>query len=315
MAYLVTGGTGFVGTYVARLLIHDQEKVVAYDATPDRNLMEMIIGKGKSDQIQVVRGDITDLPYLIHTCRQYQVDRIIHTAAILNSKNPYSVMHVNCDGTIKVLEAARILGMKKVVLTSSNAVFGAAKQYGEEFIPNNAPYCPSSIYGASKVFNEACARHYFNEYGLDTVVIRFTYVYGLNRTGGKGRTFADELFMKPALGMPGKVPLSDSIHNWLYVEDAAKALVMASKVGPTKTRSFTAASEFRSVAEVAAYVKSLIPEADITLLPGSFGLGYKFDTTEIKEELGWQPEYTIEKAIKKVVEYLRENRQEQAVFP
>ncbi len=119
----------------------------------------------------------------------------------------------------------------------------------------------------------------------------------------------------PALGKPGRVPDGDSTKTWLYVEDAARLLVMASKVKSTKTRVFSTSGEVRSVAAVAAYVKSLIPGADITLLPGVFRPAEKYDTTPLREEIGFEPEWTLERAIKKIVDYLRNRKQVNELFP
>ena len=123
MSYLVTGGTGLVGSHIIRLLIQDREEVVAYSRTPNSKLLEQLMGKGKSDQVKVVQGDINDLAHLISTCQEHRVDRIIHTAAA-TSPNPTVQVRVNCEGTVNVLETAKILGMKRAVITSSLAVFG-----------------------------------------------------------------------------------------------------------------------------------------------------------------------------------------------
>lgn len=312
MSYVVTGGTGFIGAHIVRLLMQQEEKVVAYDAVPDIELLERLMGKEKSNLVRVVQGDITDLAHLIRTCQEYVVQKIIHTAALLgsvSSANPLLAVRINCGGTGNVLETARILGLKRVVFASSVAVFGPPERYEQEYIPNDAPHYPSNIYGACKSFNEACARHYFNEYGVDSIAIRFPGVYGEGQSRGLGRAISEELFVKPALGKPGKVPCGDDTNNWLYVEDAARVMVMASNVPPTKTRAFTVDGDVRSFAEAAAYIKSLIPGADITLLPGRTGYGSKFDTTPVREEIGYGPEWTIERGMKKVIDCLQRRNQ------
>ncbi len=309
MGYLVTGGTGFVGAHVVRALLQDAEQVIAYDIIPDQNLLEKLMGKEMCNRVTVVRGDITDLAHLIHTCREHNVETVIHTAATLSSDNPYLTLRVNCEGTVNVLEAGRILGMKRVVLTSSISVYGPQDKYEEEFISNDAPHYPHSLYSASKSLNETYASHYFREYGLDTITIRLAHVYGLGRSRGLGRLVDDELFVKPALGKPGKVPYSDSTHNYMYIEDAARVLVMASRVRKTKTRAFTAGGDSISTAELAAYIRSLIPGADITLLPGHLAWAHRFDSTPLREEVGFTPEWTIQEGVMKYIEQIRADNQ------
>jgi UDP-glucose 4-epimerase len=307
--YLVTGGTGFVGSYVLQQLLNAGERVVTFDSAPNTRLLRYLVGEERSEQIVVVRGDITDLAHLIRTCQHYEIARVIHMAAIIGAENPALTVHVNCDGTMNVLEAARILGIRRVVLTSSLAVFGPHSKYPQEYIPNDAPHYPSSIYGACKSLNEMCARHYFNEYGLDTIAIRLLGIYGFGRTGTRLLPRYEELFVKPALGKPGRVPEGDTIQNWLYVQDAARALVMASQAAKTKSRAFTTDGDIRSTAEVADYVKTLIPTADITLLPGSADLPYKLDAAPLREEIGYRPEWTIEQGAEEFIEDIRKHGQ------
>jgi UDP-glucose 4-epimerase len=306
MNYLVTGGTGFIGAHIVRLLNNDGENVTAYDASPNRNLLEKLIGRHKSDHVVVIQGDITDAAHLTQTCRQHNIERIIHTAAIIGSEEPAVTVHVNCDGTINVLDVSRHLGIKRVVLSSSISVYGPPDRYKEEYIPNDAPHYPKNIYTATKTFNESCAHHYFREYDLDVIAIRLAHVYGFGRTRmGVGRTIDEELFIKPTLGTPGRVPFGDGIHNFMYIEDAARVMVMASRVETTRTRSFTADGDIVSTAQAAAHVKRLVPDAEITLLPGSVGWAYKFDTTPIREEIGYRPEWTIEKGVQDFISQIR----------
>lgn len=302
MRYLVTGGTGFVGSHVVKMLAENGDQVVAYDIKPDKNHLAKLMRDQNSSDISIIAGDITDLDSLIKVCKDYKIDNIIHTAAILDSINPTVTVRVNCDGTVNTLEAARIVGVKRVVISSSVAVFGPHDKYKEEYIPNDAPHFPTTLYGATKSFDERCVNHYFNTYSLDAIAVRFTHVYGAGRIRGIGSKYDEELFVKPALGKPGEVPHGESIHNWIYVKDAARSLVIASKVLKTENRAFTAGGDVCSVAEVADYVRTLIPGADITLLPGQSRLSYKFDCTQTQRELGFEPQWTIETGVKDFID-------------
>jgi len=310
MTYLITGGTGFIGAHTIRLLVEHGDSAIAFDVSPDQKLLSEIVGTSHvRDQVVIVAGDITEASQIGRVCEEYGVEKIIHTAAVIGGEDPLLTTRVNCDGTMNIFETARKLGLKKVVFASSIAVFGPQDRYAEEYIPNNAPHFPSSVYGATKSFCEACGRFYSVAHGLDTMAIRLPHIYGLGRTRGIGRLVDDELFIKPTLlGLPGRVPFGDDVHNWLYVEDAARALVVAAQAGTTKTRAFTAGGDVRSTAEVAAYVKKKVPEADITLLPGHFTNPHKFDTTPIRNELGYSPQWTIEQALDTIIDRLLEQR-------
>jgi nucleoside-diphosphate-sugar epimerase len=309
MIYLVTGGTGFIGAHVIQLLIEHGDKAIAFDVSPEQRLLDEVLGVPSPDKVVVVAGDITDTGHVSRVCAEYGVEKIIHAAAIIGGADTELTTRVNCDGTVNIFEVARKLNIKKVVFASSIAVFGPQEQYVEEYIPNDAPHFPSSVYGATKSFCEACGRFYFSAHGLDTVAIRLPHIYGLGRTRGIGRQVDDELFIKPVLlGVPGKVPFGDDIHNWLYVEDAARALVTAAWARTTKTRAFTAGGDVRSTAEVAEHVRKRVPEADITLLPGRFTNPHRFDTVPIKAELGYQSKYTIEQALDTIINRMLKQR-------
>jgi nucleoside-diphosphate-sugar epimerase len=158
-------------------------------------------------------------------------------------------------------------------------------------------------------------KQYFDKYGVDGVVIRFGRVYGAPGKGSNilvvsgSATSTEELIVKPALGKPGKVPYGDAVVNWLYVEDAARAVVLASRTGITKTRSFNVNGDIRTMAEAVDCVRKLVPDAKFTMLPGSaetVGRTVKWDTTRAKEEIGFEPQWTLEQGIQKVIEEVRQ---------
>ena len=220
--------------------------------------------------------------------------------------NPPLALKVVSEGTINIFEAARILGLKKVVWASSCTVFGSPEKYADEYIPNDALQCPWGFYGACKALNENFAAKYFDQFGVDITAIRYGLVYGPGRYGGASFIVTRELIEKPAVGEPGRVPFGDDVPNWLYVNDAARATVIASKVARTKRRAYNISSDTRSIKEVADYVRELVPGADITLLPGVVGMHWKYDDTPIREELGFSPQWPMEKAVKDMINATRQ---------
>src|SRR4030042_4294027 len=171
MTYLVAGGPGFIGAHILRLLLKNGDRVVAFDIAPDRMLLEQVVGKAGTTQVVLIAGDITALKQITRACKENSVKKVIHTAAIIGSENPAVTVRVNCDGTVNVLEVARKLGLEKVVLASSIAVFGPPERYPEEYVPNDAPHFPMTIYGARKSFNESCARLYFTTLSINVGTI------------------------------------------------------------------------------------------------------------------------------------------------
>ncbi|MFC1942589.1 NAD-dependent epimerase/dehydratase family protein [Chloroflexota bacterium] len=309
MSYLITGGTGLIGAYITRLLVKQGEQVVTYDTNPSRNLLERLMNEDELKQVKVITGDVTDLPHLIRTAQEYKIEKIIHMAFILSTAaavNPPLAIKVNVEGTVNVYETARILGIKKVVWASSLSVFGEREKYKEEYTPNDAPHFPEGIYGACKNHNELVAAFYCKTYGMDITGIRFGMVYGKGQASGASGKLTEELLRKPFAGEQGQVPWGDDTINFVYVEDAARAAVMASNAATTKTRVFNMNGDYRSIADVIAYVKTLIPGADITSLPGYTAFPSKYETSRIKEELGYEPQWTIERGFKAIIDDIRD---------
>lgn len=306
MAYLVTGGFGLIGTRIVRDLVRQGEQVVIYDVLSDGPALHQLLSEEERAKIKFARGDMTDLPLIMRTVKDNNVDRIIHMASILNEAadaNPLLALKVICEGTLNIFETARILGLKKVVWASTVGVFGPPEKYSVEYLPNNALHSPWGVYGACKSLNENLAVHYFNRWGVDNTALRYTRVYGTGRPGGKA--VVTELMENPAIGKPGRVPLGDDVPDWLYVDDAARATVLAARVPKTKTRAYNVGGEIRSIKEVAEYVRKLLPGADITLLPGTTGMSWKYESTVIEEELGFRPEWHVERGVREIINETR----------
>ena len=312
MAYLITGGTGLIGSHVTRLLVQEGVRVIIYDINPVRNRMiDDLLGKQGGSDIEIIQGDVLDLAHLIRITQEYQVNKIIHMAALLPgacSANPLSAIKVNCIGTINILETAKILGVDKVVWESSQTVFGPPEKHGRKEVTDDALHGPSSIYAASKSFNEQIAKHYFSQYGVDSIGLRPGLVYGAELRsdgGGIGWTITKELMVNPALGKPGEIILHLSSVDWTYVEDAAKAIVMASKTKTTRSRVFNVTGDFRTMVEAIDYVKKLIPDAKLTVLPGPNIPSVKRDSTGVKKEIGFESQWTMERGIEKTIKEVR----------
>ena len=114
MNILITGGMGVLGSMVVEELMERDSSVVLYARHQDHSLLpEDII-----QRVRYVRGDVLDLPNLVHTLREYNINCIVHMAALLISEaqqNPYLGFKINAEGTVNVLEAARIARVSRLV--------------------------------------------------------------------------------------------------------------------------------------------------------------------------------------------------------
>jgi UDP-glucose 4-epimerase len=314
MNYLVTGGTGFIGAYVVRDLVKSGDRVVCFDIAPNAQLLADVVPAAQLQGVTVVRGDVTDWSQLFHTLRQHRVDKIVHLASLLTSSSEANfplALKVNCQGTNHVFEGAALLGLEKVVWASSVAVFGPRSIGADGIVLNDAPHDPQTVYGACKAYNEQMALHYARKYDLDVIGLRFTLVYGYGKTEtvarGTGVGYLSELIDKPALGQgPCVVPYGDDQMDWLYVEDVARAIVLASQARKTRTKAFTVRGDLRRMREVFDYVRRLFPKAEMTLEPGRYRQTWRFDGNVTRDEIGYAPEFTIEEGIKRNINMLRQ---------
>jgi nucleoside-diphosphate-sugar epimerase len=318
MTYLVTGGTGFIGSRVVRDLVREGESVVVYDWIPEYTILERLLTKDEiKNKVKIVRGDVTDFAHLISTIKQNNVEKIVHLAALLLhdvNANPLLAVKINCEGTVATFEAAKLLGLKKVVWISSGSVFGPPEAYPQEYIPNDAPHFPQNLYGGTKSLDEQFAAYYADRYGLDIEAIRLVLVYGAWQSRGRTAAIIREMVANPALGKPGKVPAArDNILGWTYVDDASRAIVSACKAPRTQNRAFSVRGMIHSVGEIINYVTELIPEAEISVLSLEKSQSHlimtcKYDMTAIEEELGFRLQWTMKQGIKETINMIRRDK-------
>jgi len=173
MKYIVTGGAGFIGSHIVEALAEKHEVIVIDNFFSGKweNLREF------SDSIQVIRGSITDLSLLRTTCKG--ADGIFHLAAVASVArsvdDPLGTHETNLTGTLNVLLAARDCGVKKVVFSSSSAVYG-----DEPTLPKREvmPPFPLSPYAVSKLACEYYCTVFSELFGVKTVSLRYFNVFG-----------------------------------------------------------------------------------------------------------------------------------------
>jgi len=308
VVYLITGGTGLIGSRIARDLIKEGGEVIAYDLLPDIDIMQMVLSKDEMAQIKIIKGSVTDLDFLVRTTEENKVDIIFHMASILGTAITNDVCRatrINAEGTINVFETARRLGLRKVVWASTNAVFSG--QYDGKHVPNDCPHHPWGLYGAFKSLAENVADFYFEKWSMDITAPRYgALIFGAGQQRGNSADIAQELIIKPALGKPSCVPWGDDTMGWLYVDDAARAAILSSKQPRIEAGAYNIDGEIHSVKEIASYVRELIPDADIDLLPGCLdGPPWRLDTTLIEKEVGYRSQWTTKEGLRETINMIR----------
>ena len=294
---LVTGGTGFIGSYVVRRLIRDGVKVVAFDKEPDRNAMDLVLSPEEAAKVILVAGDIRDVPHLFRAIHENSVTDLVHLASLLIpgcNANPPLAVQIMGDAFTNMLEAARTFSLRRMVWASSTAVFGSPEDHADEYLADDAPHRPKTVYAGLKSLEEVLAKHYRTAHGVESIGFRFTAAYGVGRMRGVS-AFATALMENPALGKPSTVLYGDDVVDWEYVEDAATMILKALQVAAVVRPVYNTKCDIRPVREVAAFVKSLVPDARMEIQPGTTGIVWKLDDHLMREDLGFVPEWPMER--------------------
>lgn len=317
---LVTGGTGFIGAYVAADLVEHGHNVVAFDLSTDKTRLERL---GVADGVDVVRGDVTDPTAVVRAIRSTETTHVIHLAALLTDGargNPRAALEVNCGGTNNVFEAARTLPdqVERVTWASSAAVYAPPDRYptdgdgsgadADGWVTEDDLVYPDTLYGATKEYNEHQARVYHEEYGVSHVALRPTVAYGPYRETG-GSAFLVDLIEKPALDESFSVEYGDQVIDWQYVWDIAQAFRKATFAAESdlSQRVYNVRGECATIREVAETVASVVPGTDITVSDeGELPWTQTLDMSRAREDLGYDPEYDLESGVREYVRVLRE---------
>lgn len=225
MKYLITGGAGFIGSNLVRALLKQGHAVRVLDnfsSGKEDNLADII------DDIELVEGDIRD--YWVVSAAVKGIDCVSHQAALpsvpKSVANPLSANAINADGTLNVLEASRLGGVKRFVLASSSAVYGDSPTLPkrEAMIPE-----PMSPYAITKLTGEYYCQVYSQLYRFPAVSLRYFNIFG-PRQDPKSEyapvvpRFINRLLLSQAPTVYGD---GEQTRDFTYVDDAVQANLLA----------------------------------------------------------------------------------------
>ena len=329
MKVVVTGGAGFIGSAVVRLLIEETDaEVVNVDKLTYAGNLASLARIDHSPRYRFVRADICDKRAMEDLFAAVRPDVVMHLAAESHVDRsidgPAAFIDTNIVGTYVLLEAARTHwaalppGKRDAFRfhhVSTDEVYGSLGAEG--LFTETTPYAPSSPYSASKASADHLVRAWHHTYGLPTVTTNCSNNYGPYH-------FPEKLIPLMILnGLEGKpLPVygsGENVRDWLYVEDHAHALWTVATTGRVgETYNIGGEAERRNI-DVVRQICDLLDEmmpgerprreliAFVADRPGH-DARYAMDTTKIGTELGWRPCETFESGLRKTVEWYLENR-------
>ncbi|HEY7563263.1 MAG TPA: NAD-dependent epimerase/dehydratase family protein [Gaiellaceae bacterium] len=231
---LVTGGAGFIGSALVRLLAERGDEIRVFDNLSTGSA-ELIEGTGA----ELVEGDVRDVGALERAAAGRDV--VFHLAAgtgvVPSIEDPFADFDLNARGTLSALWAAHRAGAGRFVFSSSNAPLGAGAYPASE----DKPSAPLSPYGASKATGEAYCSAFHGAYGLEAVAVRFSNAYG-PRSAHKSNVIP--LFIRRLRDGQELVVYGDGsqTRDFVFVTDLAQGLVRASEAGGVGGEVFQLAS-------------------------------------------------------------------------
>lgn len=316
MAVLVTGVNGLIGLHTARILLDEGYEVVGYD---QNRRGELAFYPGVAERVTFVWGDITQLGHLLETVEEYGVEDVIHLASLRNEvvyrEFPTELFRINIGGMQNILELARLGKIRRVVFTSSAAVYGKMEDPTRS-IPEDAPQSPFGIYANSKAMCESLMRSYRNVYGVEAFILRPSRVYGRMANldtlefGNPISSFVYKLLRgEPIRDKSG----ADFGGDFTYAPDVAygcyRALVTSS---PAYWIFNISPGTFYKLSEVAEALAELFPKAEISLGPGmdpyvsQSPIRGPLDITRAKNELSYQVRHDLKGSLGDFVETVRQ---------
>ena len=318
---LVTGGSGFIGVYLLKQLAEQGEEVINFDLRPPTLELQKLLD-GLKEKIFFAQGNILDWPTLISVIKEKKVQKIVHMAALFDwqesNRIPYFTHQVNIGGTLNVLEAAKIFQVKRVVLTSSIAVY--PERLYEPMDEKHPILFPGtahgSHYGASKSAGEIIGLAYWKNNGVGFVALRFSGVFGY---GMRYAMFIKNMVENALQNMPTQFETGGELRrDYTYVKDCVKALILALAADDEKLRKrvyLVASGEFYSGSQIAQIVKEMIPGAKIQISSAlsdaekiDASKRGKLDLSLAKMELGYEPKFKLREAIQDYIKMFKEYR-------
>lgn len=303
--YLVTGGSGFIGSHIVQRLVSQGERVRLLDNFSSGKQENL---RGLEDRIEVFLGELLDLPVVRKAMEG--VETVFHQAALrsvpFSVENPGLVNRVNVEGTVNVLVAARDAGVRRVVYASSSSVYGNGAELpkSEQHLPR-----PISPYAVSKLTGEYYCRVFSQIYGLETVSLRYFNVYGPRQDPTSQYAAVIPRFIHWALrGEPLEVH-GDGLQSrdFTYIDNVVNANLLAARCQKGIGEAFNVGQgDARTLLDLVELLQDITGRKLQLLHTGDRPGDVRHtlaDVSRAESCLGYLPEVSFEEGIARTVEY------------
>lgn len=303
---VVTGGCGFLGSWVLRKLLSDSHTATVVDLERNTRRWEMVLSPAQIERVAFKPIHIDNPEEVLETFKALAPDAIIHLAGLqvpTCRANPLAGARVNVIGTLAVFEAAGALPNKPAIAyASSAAVFGSDADYDNQSVTDQSQPKPGTHYGAYKLCNEHCARAYFLDRQILSVGLRPLTVYGPGRDVGM-TSFPTRAIAAALLGKPFDIPFSGPT-TYTFAEECADLFVAAALHPVPNAPSFTVGGDVIDTKQFITELDKLVPGAAklITCSGGNLPIASSLDDREMRKVYSNVKRIGIADGIKRTVE-------------
>ncbi len=309
---LVTGGAGFIGSHIARTLLQQGVAVRVLDNFSSGR-RENLVCAGEKDnpaKLEVLEGDLRDAAKVSEAVRG--IDVVFHEAAFVSVPEsmewPDECLDVNVNGSLVLLEAARKAGVRRVVIASSAAVYGDAKDLP---LREETPLRPLSPYAVSKQVDELYGGLYSRSFGLEVAVLRYFNVYGPRQNPNSAYAAVVPIFIRRLLDGAAVTIFGDGrqTRDLIYVGDVVRANLLAAQHPAAAGEVFNICTgNATSILELAKVLSGLFPGAPRpefgAVRPGDIHASVG-RPTRAESVLGFRAETVLADGLKATVEWMR----------
>lgn len=311
---LVTGADGFIGSHLAEELVKKGEKVRAfcyYNSFGSCGWIDTLPHEIR-DEMDIFMGDIRD-PNGVRTAMRGQ-ERVYHLAALIaipfSYHSPDSYVDTNIKGTLNVLNAARELDTKRVMVTSTSEVYGTAIYVP---IDEKHPYQGQSPYSATKIGADRLAESFYRSFDLPVSIVRPFNTYGPRQSG---RAVIPTIISQLLAGQDEiKLGKLSPTRDFNYVKDTAAGFMAIADCDAAIGRELNIATGVEhSIGDLAnELIAQINPKAKIVceeerLRPEKSEVNRLLgDSTQLRQLTGWAPRYTFEEGLAETIAFIRDN--------
>ena len=324
---LVTGGAGFIGSHLVRLLVNKYPAyhIINMDVLTYAGNLENLKDIEHKQNYSFAKYDICDFKKVQQVFVDYKIDSVIHLAAESHVdrsiEDPFSFAQTNVMGTLSLLQVAKNywngnFSNKLFYHVSTDEVYGSLEKEG--FFTEKTNYDPHSPYSASKASSDHFVRAFSDTYGLPVVISNCSNNYGSYQFPEKLiPLFINNIVNNKPLPVFGK---GENVRDWLFVNDHARAIDVIfheGKIGDTY--NIGGFNEWKNIDLIKVIIKTVdkilgrkegTSNKLITYVKDRAGhdLRYAIDSSKLKNELGWKPSLQFEEGIEKTVKWYLDNK-------